>query len=150
MIVYLVARALDRPSGTGRVPVRRLTRECSRAFSEKQAGRILRGDAGRRYWSFEGDTVLLRASRNVLTSFSIEAFDSIAAVSFPLDALNSRPRRGAALFVAIVATPNAPRSWAFIDRFAGVDRGTVRRWHRDAGIRRDILRKDAQWAVIEV
>lgn len=149
-IVYLVARALDRPSGTGRVAVDRVVRACSAAFSAKQIRRVLEGEAGMRYWSIEGETLVLRASQRVLASFELEPFDSAAAISYPLEILHSRPRRGAALFAAIVATPGAPRSWAFIARFAGVDRGTVRRWRRDPAIRRDIFKRVPQWAVVEV
>lgn len=148
LIVYRVARAMDRHAGTGRVPEQQLVAVCGQAFSRKQSLRILEGELGQRYWHLEGGSVVLRAARKVLDSFSIEAYEVAGARSFDLGLLDTRPRRGAALLAAIVATDGAPRSWAFVSRFAGVDRGTVRRWIKDPVIREQILDKVPQWAAV--
>jgi hypothetical protein len=110
LIVFRVARALDRHSGTGRVAEGCLVEACGAAFSRKQTLRVLHGGAGRRYWVLDGDSVVLRSGRKILESFSLEPYDSLAARSFDLSLLNTRPRRGAALLAAITAAEGAPRS----------------------------------------
>ncbi len=144
-IVYLVARALD-TRGEGRVETLGVARELRQAISGKQLNRAIAGEKGRRYWEVEGPWLRLRAQVRILESFECELVNSDLGREFPVSVLDNRKRRGAALFSAIVAGHDAPRTNEFIHTVAKIDRKTLAGWVADPVIRRHILRKEPQWA----
>jgi hypothetical protein len=102
-----------------------------------------------RYWDVEPRFLRLHSSEAVVCSFPCEVLASNRAVRLEAALLNSRQRRGAALLAAVLAGTEAPRSNAFISRFAGVDRQTVSRWMEDPVVRGEILRRVPERAVVQ-
>ena len=143
-IVWATARAMD-PRGSGRVSYDAIARELSSAFSKKQIGRILRSTKGQRWWDLELDYLRLTGQEALLEGFEVELPVAIGSRRFLLADLDTRPRRTAALLAAVVAG-EGPRSYAFISRFCGVDRSTIRRLLRDEFISAHILNSHAEWA----
>lgn len=122
-LLYLSARALD-PYGAGRVPIEALCAELAGLWSPKQFKRLLTSKKSARYWEMDRGFLRLHGIASIVTSFP-ECFPSSKALYFPLSFLHSRQRRGAALLAPLVATADAPRSIAFVERFTGVNRKTV-------------------------
>lgn len=148
-LVYRVARALD-PRGSSRTQLAAVDRVCSSLFSRKQYRRILDDPRGRRYWTMEGEHLVLRAEAAILRSFvpEYEILNSRAALSFPVTLLNNRQRRGAAVLAAVLAGTTLVSN-AFISRFTKVDRGTISGWQTDPTIRDHILARTPEFALSE-
>ncbi len=144
-MVFVAARALD-GDGAGRVPLHDVRRACCELFSARQLERVLRQPESKRYWEVERRFLRLRSERSILASFPCEVLNSDHARRLPLSVLDSRPRRGAALLSAVLAGIDAPRSNAFVSRFAAVDRKTVSRWMKDPVVRDQILLRVPAWS----
>lgn len=148
LLLYLLARELD-PRGSGRVEAASVSQQGQLMFGRKQIGRVLGGPKGRRYWLVDAGWLRLIGVQRVVQSYDGEIVDARHGVSFRIEMLNTRQRRGAALFAAVVGGSDRPRSRAFIARFAGVDRKTLARWQRDPVIRAEILNRCEEWAWLE-
>lgn len=144
-VVYQVARALD-VAGSGRVPMLDVARELRVAYRGGKTGRLFERAGGCRWWELEGAVLRLRSQATILASFACEVIRSDLGRQFSMRQLDTRPRRNAAVLAAVLSGMGGPRSQEFIRRFAKVDRGTLRRWEKDEVIRREILRKLANWA----
>ena len=140
LVVYLAARAID-PRGSGRVPTSAVAAACERIFSARQFRRLLGSPGGERYWERDRHLLRLRAAGRIAASYPEEVLISRHARRFPLELLNSRPRRGAALVAAMLACVDTPCSNVFISRFASVDRQTVSRWMHDPAIKANVLER---------
>jgi len=147
-VISRVARALD-PGGSSRASLDDLEALCETIFSRKQYGRLMADSRGERYWTKEPRSLLLRSEAKVLASHAAEReiLASRAALTFPIEVLDTRPRRGAAILAAMLAGNTDPISHAFIQRFARVDRGTIGRWMRDTVISDQILARHAEYAL---
>ena len=147
-VISRVARALD-PGGSSRASLDALQATCETIFSRKQYQRLMEDSRGERYWTKEPRSLLLRAEARVLASHAAqrEILLSPAAAAFPLELLNTRQRRGAAILAAMLSGNSNPVSNAFINRVARVDRGTIRGWMRDQVISDQILLRHHEFAL---
>ena len=147
-VISRVARALD-SGGSSRASLDALEVACETIFSAKQYRRLLDDSRGERYWTKEPRSLVMRSEARVLESLAAdrEVLRSRAAASFPIELLNTRQRRGAALLAAILAGNTEPVSNAFISRYARVDRGTIGGWMRDPVIRDQILVRHHEFAL---
>ncbi len=145
LILFCLMRAVD-AEGCGRVIESEVTREATKLWSNRHVHRLLQGEPGTRYWEPDRHFVRLQSERRIILSYECEVLQSSYCKEFDTELLTTRARRGAALLAAVLAGHQMPRSRQFIDRYAGVDRGTVTRWMDDDVITTYLLVRHEEWA----